>query len=148
MRHDRSRGGSISLARTLSYLSFLSYCLQSPAPAVASRYVRTHMIYGIWYITHCVHTHTIYAICYMTLCVHSYDVWYMVKQAPCYICMYICTHANMYLCMHVYMYVLCMHVCTSVYMYVCLYAYMYTWSYVCMYLQTKAHDAPRSIKRG
>ena len=68
---------------------------------------------------------------------HMHDVWYMVKQAPCYICMYVCTHANMYLCMHVYMYVLCMHVCTSVYMYVCLYAYMYACSYVCMYLQTK-----------
>ena len=85
-------------------------------------------------MTRCVYTHMIYSIRYTTLRVHLYGVWYMVKQAPCYISMCVCTHAYMYLCMHMYMYA-CMYVCMYVCIHVCMFVCMFA---LCMYPRTKA----------
>ena len=184
MRHDRSRGGSISLAPCRSYLSFVSYFLRSSASVVNPRPVRTRIMYDICFMIHntwhCVYTHMvydvmcaliwfmlygiwravctlmIYGICYMTLCVHLYGVWYIVKHAPCYICMCVCTHTYMYSCLHAYMYVcmyVCMYVRMYVYVYVCMFVCIYVCMFVCLYVSAnqgrgKAHDAPWSIKRG
>ena len=151
MRHDRSRGGSISLALYRISRFFHTSCdpllqLLLPilyAPVWCMAYVIWYIIidivytliwymmlcahsYNLCYMTHCVYTHMIYSIRYMTLCVHLYGAWYMVKQAPCYICM--CVYA----CIYVFMYARvheCMHACTYVCMYVCM--------HVRMFLQTK-----------
>jgi hypothetical protein len=148
MRHDRSRGGSISVAFCRISRSCLSYSLQAIPfssclllPFCTHPYDGCHMLYDTWYLTLCTH-HMVYdAMCVL--------IWFMVYGIWCMLCVHLATwhmvygttvsasfprlmfplHICMYLCVYV-----CMHVRLYACMCVCLYAYMYACVYVCMHV--------------
>ena len=136
MRHDRSRGGSISVAFYRISRSCLSYSLQAIPfssclllPFCTHPYDGWHMLYDTWYLTSCTH-HMVYdAMCVLIwfmvygiwcmLCVHL-ATWHMVYGTTVSVCTYACMYACMYVCMHACVYV-CMHICMHVCMFVCMY---------------------------
>ena len=168
MRHDQSRGGSILLAVcpvSRSFRTVRNHLFQLLLPFCTHPYDVWHMLYDTWYLTLCIHpygiwcyarTHTIYGIWYMTRCGYTYMAHgkasaflLFTLHIRMYMCTYVRTYARIYVCMHecVLMYVcVCVYVCT-----VCIFVYIYM--YLRLYVSAnqdrgKAHDAPRSIKRG
>ena len=91
-------------------------------------YICTYVCMYVWMcVCMCVY---VCDVCDTCICVfvYIYGVWYMVKQAPCYICMYVRMHIGMYTRVHECMHA-CMYVYTSVRMFVCIYVCMF----VCFY---------------
>ena len=143
MRHDRSRGCSISVVLcriSRSFRNLYNPLFQLLLPFCTHPYDVWHMLYDTWYLTLCTHsygiwcyarTHVIYGVWYMMLCVHLHGIAmvYGTTVSASFPRLLFKLHICMYLCVYV-----CIHVRLYTCMCVCLYAYMYICMFVCIYI--------------